>query len=117
MLLYVEQKMIYELRTYQVVPGKMAELNARFREITTGLFEKHGMIIIGFWETAIGDATTTELIYMLAFDNLADYEQAWNAFIDDAEWQEAKRLTESDGPLVNIAGSKILEPTDYSPLQ
>ena len=51
MLLYVQQKMIYELRTYQVVPGKMAELNARFREITTGLFEKHGMIIIGFWET------------------------------------------------------------------
>lgn len=86
MLLYVEQKMIYELRTYQVVPGKMAELNARFREITTGLFEKRGMIIIGFWETAIGDATTTELIYMLAFDNLADYEQAWNAFIDDTEW-------------------------------
>ena len=75
------------------------------------------MIIIGFWETAIGDATTTELIYMLAFDNLAHYERAWNAFIDDAEWQEAKRLTESDGPLVNIAGSKILEPTDYSPLQ
>merc|ERR1712098_799076 len=73
--------------------------------ITTGLFEKHGMIIIGFWETAIGDATTTELVYMLAFDNLAHYEQAWNAFIDDAEWQAAKRLTESDGPLVNIAGS------------
>ena len=30
MLLYVEQKMIYELRTYQVVPGKMAELKARY---------------------------------------------------------------------------------------
>jgi hypothetical protein len=34
------------------------------------------MIIIGFWETTIGDATTTELVYVLAFDNLAHYEQA-----------------------------------------
>ena len=117
MLLHVQQKMIYELRTYQVVSGKMAELNARFREVTTGLFEKHGIIIIGFWETAIGDATTTELIYMLAFDNLAHYERAWKAYIDHHQRQEDKLLPESDGPLVNIAGSKILEPTDYSPLQ
>ena len=39
------------------------------------------------------------------------------AFIADPEWQEAKRLTEVGGPLVNVAGSKIIEPTDYSPLQ
>jgi hypothetical protein len=73
--------MIYELRTYQVVPGKMKELNERFGNITIPLFEKHGMKVIGFWETAIGEATTTELIYMLAFENLAHYERAWNAFI------------------------------------
>ena len=62
--------MIYELRTYQVVPGKMKNLNDRFANITVPLFEKHGMKVIGFWETAIGEATTTELIYMLAFEDL-----------------------------------------------
>lgn len=61
--------MIYELRTYQVVPGKMKNLNDRFANITLPLFEKHGMKVIGFWETAIGEATTTELIYMLAFED------------------------------------------------
>ena len=111
------KKMIYELRTYQVVPGKMKNLNDRFANITIPLFEKHGMKVIGFWETAIGEATTTELIYILAFEDLGHYQRAWDAFIADPEWQEAKRLTEVGGPLVNIAGSKILEPTDYSPLQ
>ena len=109
--------MIYELRTYQVVPGKMKNLNDRFANITVPLFEKHGMKVIGFWETAIGEATTTELIYILAFEDLGHYQQAWDAFIADPEWQEAKKLTEVGGPLVNVAGSKIIEPTDYSPLQ
>ncbi len=109
--------MIYELRTYQVVPGKMKELNNRFANMTIHLFEKHGMKVVGFWETAIGEATTTELIYMLVFEDLGHYQRAWDAFITDPEWQEAKRQTEVDGPLVNIAGSKILEPTDYSPMQ
>jgi len=111
------EKMIYELRTYQVVPGKMKNLNDRFANITVPLFEKHGMKVIGFWETAIGEATTTELIYMLAFEDMGHYQRAWDAFIADPAWQEAKRLTEVGGPLVNVASSKILESTDYSPLQ
>ena len=109
--------MIYELRTYQVVPGKMKELNRRFGDITIHLFRKHGIQVVGFWETAIGEATTTELVYMLAFEDLAHYQRAWDAFIADQEWQDAKQKTEVDGPLVNVAGSKILEPTSYSPMQ
>ena len=109
--------MIYELRTYQVVPGRMKELNDRFANITVRLFEKHGMKVVGFWETAIGEATTTELIYMLAFEDLGHYQRALDAFIADPEWQEAKQRTEVNGPLVNVAGSKIIEPTDYSPMQ
>ena len=109
--------MIYELRTYRVVPGKMQALNDRFANITLPLFEKHGMKVIGFWETAIGEATTTELIYMLAFNDLGHYQKSWDAFVADPDWQEAKRKTEADGPLVELAGSKIIEPTDYSPMR
>ena len=45
------------------------------------------MKVIGFWETAIGEATTTELIYMLAFEVLGHYQRAWDTFIADPEWQ------------------------------
>ena len=110
--------MIYELRTYQVVPGKMQELNKRFGDVTIHLFQKHEIQVVGFWETAIGEATTTELVYMLAFKDLAHYQRAWDAFIADSEWQNAKRQSETDGvPLVNVVSSKILEPTSYSPMR
>ena len=69
--------MIYELRTYQVVPGENEKPERPICNITVPLFEKHGMKVIGFWETAIGEATTTELIYMLAFEDLGHYQRAW----------------------------------------
>ena len=44
--------MIHELRTYEAAPGKLPALNARFRDHTLGLFERHGMEVIGFWTYA-----------------------------------------------------------------
>ena len=38
--------MIYELRTYQVVPGKMQELNKRFGDLTIHLFQKHVLALV-----------------------------------------------------------------------
>ncbi len=32
---------LYELRIYEVAPGRMPALHKRFREITSGLFAKH----------------------------------------------------------------------------
>ena len=46
--------MIYELRTYEAAPGKLPALNARFRDHTRGLFERHGMEVVGFWTYAHG---------------------------------------------------------------
>src|SRR5262249_17036349 len=40
---------LYELRTYTASPGKMAQLDARFRNHTIGLFRKHGMTPVGFF--------------------------------------------------------------------
>src|SRR5882757_10910256 len=39
----------FELRTYYAAPGKLEELNARFRDHTNKLFVKHGMELIGYW--------------------------------------------------------------------
>ena len=38
-----EDPMLYELRTYYTPEGKLDALNARFRNHTLTLFEKHGM--------------------------------------------------------------------------
>ena len=38
---------VFELRTYYAAPGKLDALNARFRDHTCKLFEKHGMKNVG----------------------------------------------------------------------
>ena len=62
--------MIYELRIYTAHPGKMGALQARFRDHTTALFEKHGLKNIGYWTNAIG-GRSDELWYILAYKDAA----------------------------------------------
>ncbi len=107
--------MIYELRTYEAMPGKMQALNQRFANITMKYFEKHGLNTVGFWTEQIGTSNT--LVYMLAFDDLGHMEKAWNAFRFDSERLHLFAETEQEGPLVARVTNRILKPTDYSPLQ
>jgi hypothetical protein len=107
--------MIYEWRVYEIPPGKMANINNRFANITIKLFQKHGIKVIGFWEAIFGTSNT--LYYMIAFENMAHREKAWNAFMTDPEWIKARAETEKEGPIVNRVQNMLLRPTSYSPLQ
>ena len=40
--------MIYEFRTYEATPGNMPALNKHL-EVAAGLFQKHGLGVLGFW--------------------------------------------------------------------
>ena len=107
--------MIYEWRVYEIMPGKMANINNRFANITLKLFQKHGIKVIGFWEAIVGQSNT--LYYMVAFNDMAHREKAWNAFASDPEWIKARAETEKDGPIVSRVYNMLLRPTSYSPLQ
>lgn len=108
--------MIYELRYYEVAPGKMQALNDRFANHTTKIFPRHGIKVIGFWTEMIG--TSNELVYMLAFDDLGHREKAWASFQADQEWQRVRAESERDtGPLVTRIRNVILQPTAYSPMK
>jgi len=107
--------MIYEWRVYEILPGKMANINNRFANITLKLFQKHGIKVIGFWEAVVGTSNT--LYYMLAFEDMAHREKAWNAFASDPAWIKARAESERDGPIVSRVHNMLLRPTSYSPLQ
>ena len=109
--------MIYELRTYDAFPGKLAALNARFANVTLGYFEKYGLKVIGFWTNNVGENTTNRLIYMLAFEDMAQRESAWAAFLADTDRQKAFVESEKDGPLVQHITNQIMRPTPYSPMR
>ena len=108
--------MIYELRIYRCIPGRKAALLARFEKETLRIWEKHGIHQAGFWTTLIG-RSNQEVTYMLAWDNLAEREKRWGAFLADPEWATVVAKTEKDGQLVENISSQFLAPTAFSAAQ
>jgi hypothetical protein len=107
---------VYELRTYTAAPGKLPQVLARFRDHTTRLFEKHGMVNVAYWTpTDAKDGAGEKLIYLLAHASREAAVASWAAFRADPEWQTAKAASEAAGPIVAKTESVFLAPTDYSP--
>lgn len=102
--------MIYELREYKASEGMVEALHRRFRESTLSLFAKHGIEVVGFW-TFHEDSQV--LAYMCRFANKEARDAAWNAFNQDAEWQEIKKTSEANGPLTVSMTSVLLDPVPY----
>lgn len=90
--------MVYELRVYEVNPGKMDAILERFDKHVVALFAKHGMTIKHFWVDA--DDATNRLYYVVEHSDMETRNANYERFRADPEWAEAKRLSESDGPLV-----------------
>jgi NIPSNAP protein len=108
--------MLYELRTYRCMPGKVNAVIDRFPQYGLPLWKKHGIDPVGFWKVAVGNSNH-DFIYMLRWQNAGDREQKWNAFLNDPIWVEGRAGTEKDGPLVMTVNNQLLEPTDFSPMQ
>jgi len=108
---------IYELRTYTAAPGKMAELDARFRDHTISLFQKHGMTPIGFFHVAPQPNQTLDnrLIYVMGYKDRAARDAAWTAFANDPEWKQVYADSQKNGSLTSKIENVFLNPSDYSP--
>ena len=108
--------MIYELRVYHCLPGRLPALVKRFETITLGFFAQYGIRQVGFWTTLIGESSQS-LTYLLAWESLAEREQKWNVFASDPEWVAKRLETEKDAPIVASISSQILAPTSFSTLR
>lgn len=108
--------MLYEMRVYYCVPGRLPALNKRFAEVTLPMWEKHGIRQMGFFTDYIGEHNH-KLTYLLAWENLAERETKWNAFQADPEWQKKRAESEADGAIVARVINSILAPTAYSKLK
>lgn len=104
---------IYEMRTYYAEPGKLDDLVARFRDHTLKLFEKHGMVNVGYWTPLTN--SERKLVYILAFPSREARDQSFKAFGADPEWQKAAKASEVNGKLVTRIESMLMRATDFSP--
>ena len=105
--------MIYELRVYHCVPGRLPDLIKRFDTITLKLWEKHGIRQAGFWTTLVGESNQ-DLTYFLQWESLAERETKFTAFGADPEWLKARAQTEANGPIVASITNTLLAPTSFS---
>ena len=105
--------MIYELRVYDCVPGKLPDLLKRFDTITLKIWEKHGIRQAGFWTTLVGESNH-ELTYLLAWESMAERERIWPGFMADKEWIEKRAASERDGQIVANIVNSFLHPTSFS---
>ncbi len=105
--------MIYELRVYRCLPGRLPLLIKRFDTVTLALWKRHGIRQAGFWTTYIGESNM-DLTYMLAWESLAEREKVWAGFMSDPEWIQKRGESEKDGPIVANITSQFLQPTAFS---
>jgi hypothetical protein len=106
---------VYELRTYTAPPGKLNELLARFRQHTLKIFERHGMVNVGYWVPMDEkDGAADTLIYLLEHKSRAAADASWKAFSADPEWQDVSKKTQVNGKIVAKVDRVYLKAADFS---
>jgi len=105
--------MVYELRIYRCLPGRLPALLKRFETATLKLWDKHGIRQAGFFTTVIGESNN-DLTYLLAWESLAEREGKWAAFMADPDWIAARAESEKDSQIVANITSSFLAPTAFS---
>src|SRR5215470_10039985 len=71
---------VFELRTYTTNDGKLDALQARFRDHTTWIFQKHGITNVGYW---VPEDKPNTLIYIVSHASREAAKQNWDAFRAD----------------------------------
>lgn len=102
--------MIYEIREYTTVPGRMPALVRRFKDHTLSIFARLGMEVTFMSLTEFGDDSNNELVYVMKFDSYDDMAAKWATFQADPEWQAVRRASEEDGPIVARISRRVLNP-------
>lgn len=87
--------MIFEIRFYRPLPGRIHVTYDRFENHLPRLFERHGIRNVGRW-TAITGLNSPAFVYLVAYRDLAERERQWQDFYGDPDWPEVRALTQGD---------------------
>ena len=110
-----KSEVVYELRVYHAMDGKLDALVARFRDHTDAIFKRHGMISLAYWLPTDEPLKGRTLVYILKHPSRAAAIANWKAFHDDPEWIKVSTASEVNGKLVEKVDSTYMELMDWSP--
>jgi hypothetical protein len=104
----------YELRQYEVRPGKMAEWLTLMEEEIIPLQVAKGMVIPGSFR---GETDDSVYVWLRRFESEAEREKLYAAVYDDPHWQTS--ISPRIGELINRETTQIqrIVPTSRSVLR
>jgi len=101
---------IYELRSYRLHPGKVAEWLDHFK-VGLQVRLRYGKPV-GIWSSELGELN--RVVHIWHYESLEHRARVRKAFMADPLWKETVAKLQ---PLMQVMQSKILIPTDFSPLK
>ena len=107
---------LFELRVYHTLPGKVPELETRFRDTTSKLLTKHDLNVVGYWVPEGAPAWDNTFIFMLAHPSREEAKKNWAAFLADPGFQEVLKTEQADKTVEKIDVT-YMRPTDFSPMK
>ncbi|MCA9120711.1 MAG: NIPSNAP family protein [Planctomycetaceae bacterium] len=109
---------VYELRIYRCNEGKLSGLDARFRDHTMRLFERHGIQNVAYWHPVDEPDSKDTLIYIIRHNSPAAAQASWKAFGSDDEWRKVAAESQKDGKFLRERPESIyMKATDYSAIR
>jgi len=109
---------VFELRIYRTHQNKLKNLDARFRDHTISLFDKHGMQSVAYWHPVKKPDSSDTLIYIIRHASRAAATTSWKAFLADEEWKKVAKESQLDGEILRERPeSTFIKATDYSVIQ
>ena len=94
---------------YHTFPGRLPALQARFRDHTVTIFNRHHMTSIGYWVPQDSPQKDSTLIYIISHESRDAAKKNWAEFIADPEWQQVAKASEADGKIVEKIDSTYMD--------
>ena len=113
-----DEDAVFELRIYRTNEGKLGNLDARFRDHTIRIFNRHQMRSVAYWHPTDEPDSHDTLIYILRHNSRDAAAASWKAFIADPEWRRVAKESQQDGKFLRERPESIyMKATDYSAIQ
>jgi NIPSNAP len=103
---------LYEMRTYTLYVGKMAEAVKLYQEIGYPAFQAggHAKKLVGYFQSDVG--TINQLVHIWKFDDDADRRRHWASVFADADFMV---FAVKFRPLVMTQEVKLMLPAPWGP--
>lgn len=104
--------MIVEMRTYKFRPGRAPEYLAVYRRLGMEVQKRVLGNMLGYFSTEIGPLN--QLVHLWGYESLDDRATRRAALMAEPQWQQ---FLKEGLPLIETQESKLLLPTDFSPIR